>query len=87
MDLFGQSGVSLTKPLYMDAVPAEADDQGNPLRELPPARQATGSSTEAGSSPAPSLASIATPGAADASEEQPDDAEAGSIYLFYNFCL
>ena len=77
VDLFAQTGVSLTKPLYMDAVPAEADDQGNPLRE-----RATASSTEAGSSPAPSLPSIATPVAADASEEQPDDAAAGAILLF-----
>lgn len=82
VDLFFQSGVSLTKPLYMDAVPAEADDQGNPLREQEP-----GSSTVAGTSPAPSLPSIGTPGAADASEEQRDDAAAGSIYLFCNFCL
>jgi hypothetical protein len=66
----------------MDAVPAEAEDQGNPLREQEP-----GSSTEAGTSPAPSLPSIGTPGAADASEEQRDDAAAGSIYLFCNFCL
>ena len=78
VDLFVNTGVSLSKPLYMDAVPADADDQGNP------ARPAAGSSTEAGSSPAPSLASNATPGDTDASEEQPDD-EAGANFLFETF--
>ena len=86
-DVFCQTGVSLTKPLYMDAVPVqtEADDQDAPLQQLPPGMQATGSSTSAGSSPAPSLPSISTPGAADASEEQPDDAAAGSNNLFATF--